>query len=828
MIRSSVEQRWRESGWKLAAVAWGLAVVAAGGVPLGERDWTLLWWEDGPPMFHGFLEHDRAAGAYSAERGRLRLETGHYGLLLDTEGVDLPQWGLREATDGWGEEGPVSLSDLGAGGLEARIEVGGKVYELAGRVERAADPRQYAFPVRIVESGRYFQHIVLADLRFRDAEGQLLAAAARFEFQAWPDRLQVELVARWDGAAPAGPVRMTLALRTPAGEVCHAREVGVDADRRTTRTRWTWHAGEPVDGAQREGARVEAVARWAESVAVEAVLDEGLGQYWIGLPALPWGRVGGAFPERHLHDRHTVRVRLVNPGPRERVFPLLFENLQLSLTGFVPLLLDAAGEPTGLPVQISKNWHQGNAQHGEIEYVGPWSHGRALVRLEAGAEVELEYVLVHAYWAGLPSASVAQLSLIGWGFNGFWDQWALGSFGETLCLQPGRQMRRAFITDVRPVLVESFQPAKKWTWTSNVGGGDLLMLIDGEGQYLPWKQTHSRYDATGPNLPEVLYREQSANESMTAATRVLMPQSDDYVRVLFHVRLDVKKPQAFQRLAFLQMGNEYYNESEPTLVATGHRSGLAEQWPVPELVPWTEVRRPLAANGPDAWLSLHGQTPQPTARYGQATRGLIVRSWQARLGGVDAPVPYWHFQATAWSRGQRLSVLLGPPPGLTELLPGDFVDAVVEWVVQPLSAESYYGPDERFRRLLTDHANSWQPLWHAALDFQPRVEQEPGPTAWGVPIEVDLTGRTEPATFRLYNSQGTVPVRLRGLAVPAGHVLEVERAPGHYERWQPSHGGSPFWQTEYEAARETFTQTYSLPATPEGQRYRFRPATPQN
>jgi len=232
------------------------------------------------------------------------------------------------------------------------------------------------------------------------------------------------------------------------------------------------------------------------------------------------------------------------------------------------------------------------------------------------------------------------------------------------------------------------------------------------------------------------------------------------------------------------------------------------------------------ACAPNVWSEPYPVYPvvlprDDAARSGQATRGMVVRAWRARLGGAEAPAPYWHFFATEWNKGRRLSVLLGPPPGVAELLPGDYVDCVVEWVVQPLAAELYYGEDERFRGILGRHANSWQPVWHAAADFQPALEDDCGRRFAGVPVEYPVCRDTAEAVVRFRNTQGSAPVRFSGLPGPFGSVLEVEREPGKFTPWQPGAGGAPFWQTDYDPVSRTWAHTYSLPAAPDGRRYRF-------
>ncbi len=143
------------------------------------------------------------------------------------------------------------------------------------------------------------------------------------------------------------------------------------------------------------------------------------------------------------------------------------------------MLRDADGNPTGIPVQLSKNWH--TKPEGGV-YSGTWFHGFSQVRLPAGATVELELTLSYGHWGGVPAASHAQLSLIGWGSNQHWSQSAIGAWGESICYEPEQQQANCTITDVRPVMVTVGKDGPQWRWTGNVGGGDFFRCFDPERQ----------------------------------------------------------------------------------------------------------------------------------------------------------------------------------------------------------------------------------------------------------------------------------------------------------------------------------------------------------
>jgi hypothetical protein len=60
--------------------------------------------------------------------------------------------------------------------------------------------------------------------------------------------------------------------------------------------------------------------------------------------------------EARNYDEFVVEVE--NQGSETRQVPFLLEMLgTASITGLVPILCEPDGTPTGIPVQLSKNWH---------------------------------------------------------------------------------------------------------------------------------------------------------------------------------------------------------------------------------------------------------------------------------------------------------------------------------------------------------------------------------------------------------------------------------------------------------------------------------------
>ena len=82
-----------------------------------------------------------------------------------------------------------------------------------------------------------------------------------------------------------------------------------------------------------------------------------------------------------------------------------------SIIGITPILLDEDGNPSGVPVQFSKNWH--TTQGVSTVYDGNWFSASMVLRVARGATLTMTLQYTYTDYGGLPSVSHAQLSLIG-------------------------------------------------------------------------------------------------------------------------------------------------------------------------------------------------------------------------------------------------------------------------------------------------------------------------------------------------------------------------------------------------------------------------------
>jgi hypothetical protein len=524
-------------------------------------------------------------------------------------------------------------------------------------------------------------------------------------------------------------------------------------------------------------------------------------------------------PEKQNDDMERVKLVLSNLSPQAQVARLLFEKRAAgfrhafgqAITGISAMLRDADGFPTGIPVQLSKNWH---TQPGGGVYFGPWFHGFSQVRLPPRTTVELELVLTYGHWGGVAAASHAQLCLIGWGSNQLWDESALGAWGESICYEPDQAQGGCAILDVRPVMVRSMSANGQWGWTHNVGGGDFFRLFDAAGKRMYPARMRTAYERQGPCLTEVTYAGHSTDALEHSAT-VSLARTDDLVRGIYRLRLDVRKPFNFSRFVIFQLGADTYNYSAERKMALGNETGLVREW----ATQWggDSYRTPaMECKGRMPWISLHDaefRGPKP-GEGAWANRGFVIRSWQARLGGK--PAAPWVAEHGVNARGTNTSTAdLLPPPGLKRLEPGDYVEAIIEHLIVPQFAADYYGPNEALRTALGQEGNTWRMIHREAVGNDRSVEVKTGKLERLYPA-ISVRAEKNRAEIALGGGLGYVPITFSGLTSWRDFALFLDN-----QRVDQSVHGKDFWQTDFDPTTQRWSLTFNLPLQA-GQRHAVR------
>ncbi len=532
--------------------------------------------------------------------------------------------------------------------------------------------------------------------------------------------------------------------------------------------------------------------------------------------ARAWHRIDldGVLPTGQDNNAiERIQIALHNPSSTAQTARLLFakdapggikHRFGAPITGMSAVLRTPDGQPTGIPVQLSKNWH--NRPQGGV-YSGQWFHGFSQIHLPPSAKIELELTIVYGHWGGVAAASHAQLCLIGWGSNQLWDQSALGSWGESICYEPDQIQGACSVLDVRPAMVASRSKNGRWSWTNNVGGGDFFRFFDPSGARQFHTGMRTAYLSQGPCLTEVTYAGRIGSGIRHHAT-VSLGRTDDIVRGTYRIRLDVSAPTPFSRFVIFQAGADTYSYTSERKLAHGNETGLIREWDAT----WGgDVYRgaPVEATGATPWISLHEAVPRndPASEGAWANRGIVIREWKARLGGQ--PASPWIAERGAGARGTPSSTIdLLPPPTVRQLEPGDFVEATIEHLIVPQFAADYYGPNQALRAALTKDGNSWRMIHREAIDNDRKITMAKGALLRRYP-DIRIAASQGAAEFTISGGLGYVPLTFTGLASPSGHTLYIDRAPLN----QAVHGND-FWQTDYDPQSATWSLTYNVPLDP--------------
>ena len=777
-----------------------LAALAAAGLPAlgqidravfrGLTDYTCMWWAHG-------LRDPRKTFCIRTSRFALAFDYAKFDLTHLTPLPNAPSEAAALLQPNQAVFGKPNAS------LTCQIEADGKRYRAVA--PRRVDERN----CHLIESGRWFQRRYLERLAWEPGAPKV---AGGLEIAAWPGRLMILLRVKPAQPIRRGALHLTLrldalakspfAFRLPVDDWPAAQQRELPVVIRPA-TKQVQALLEPSPRSAPAAIRVTARQVAPRQADLPVTYDGRLGWHYVALR----NDVPDKSPAGRNRRMERVALVLANPADEPRPVRLCFGKTNtFGMVGISAVLRDSEGNPTGIPVQISKNWHRGRAPG---LYQGPWYRALTRLTVPAGTTLTLEYTSVTALWGGVPAASHAQLCLTGWGSNQLWDQAAIGSWGESLCFEPDQAQRGGAVLDTRPLMVFAMgnTPQRKWGWTHNVGGADFLVYYDSSGAKQWNSRMRTRYRRNGPVLTEVTYAGRSHDARIDLQYTVCLYRTDDITRGIYRVRYDVRRPTPFRRLVLFQCGGDDYSYTGERKFARGNEGGLLEEWPTT----WGANRyrtKPVAVTGRVPWFSMHEAVRRAKDHGAWANRGFVLRRWLAKLAG--RPARPWAAERGAHVRGADTSLIdLLPPPSVSKLLPGDSVDAVIEHVVVPQFAADYYGPNANLAAALKTHQNTWKMVFREARGNDLEILVTRGRLRRRRPALIRASGNR--AEFSITGGLGHVPVTLSGLTGFRNPVLEIRQPAGPWRRVDQADHGNDFWQTDYDAASQTWDLTYSLP-----------------
>lgn len=712
-----------------------------------------MWWSN------GFSYEPIPAGRH------VSIQTSRYGLSLDVEKATIRRFGsflgrtkrLEEILNPTDQ----SIEQLPPSSMELAVVIDGKRYLCQGFPGPIPSPQYAHCPFRIIHAGRFVQRFDILDLVFRSQDGQTAPIAARLELVAWPDRLGLQLQ-----ATPQTDIsEMELSIRLAGQDQIWLQEQKTfqRAAKGQNYFVWGYYKADSQDTQQTPTLSVSA----ATDKPLRVDYDAGLEAYTIHIPSSFY--YSGRFPE----SIERCRINIKNPTRRARPARLVFftsfsKEQKINLTGNIGMLTDAASCPTGLFVQISKNWHWSDNAAPQW-YEGSWFYGYSEFDVPADSDTELRYQIINGVWGGAPAVSHSQLCLVGWGGHQLWEQVAIGNWGESICYDPDICLGRSFIDDMRPLMVWAMspEPKTKWDWTNNVGGGDFLRYIDSEGNRQKLINVKTFHRANGPNLTDVVYTGISQDGAIAARFTVSTPRSDDINRSYHAFRYDILKPVSFQRLAFYQLGADGYNPNRFDRLAVGNEKGLLLEWK-PALGGDRYHMKDAIVPGRLSWVSLHRTTEcfKCDDNLGsKANRGMVIRYYRAQIDGKEYSAPTLGFYGMTDFGIDSATVDITPPPDVQRLSPGDWVECRLDLLVLPQYADDYYGPNAALQEALKKHQDTWTMVYREAIGNDLKIDMLSGRLVENYPILIDV-GKEQKAEFAVSGGVGYAPMIFRG--VPNG------------------------------------------------------------
>ncbi|NME72561.1 hypothetical protein HHU12_31665 [Flammeovirga aprica JL-4] len=512
-----------------------------------------------------------------------------------------------------------------------------------------------------------------------------------------------------------------------------------------------------------------------------------------------------------------TKLILHNPSDTEQMERFIFEKTDhvKDITGGALILRDKDGYPTGIPIQISKNWH--NDYY--TRYEGPWIRGYTILAIPPRQTVELELTRVTGFWGNLPAVSHSQLSLSSWGkkhptSHQLWEETAVGAFGESICYEPYGGSTQSMITDVRPLFVQSTKEnipePYKYNWTPNVGGGDFLRFYGLKGHLRKIKEIKVEYKRNCPNLSEVIYKGKTEDGEADYKLTTFLIRSNDYLRAYYHVELEVNETIDFNRLAIAQFGSETYAFSHENNFAYGNENGVfldIENEREKEGYSLQNIDAPGAA----PWVSMHNAENQLPGKYGTwANRGLVLREWKSIIDGklIDPQFStYVHFSKKI-NKNVTL-VELNLPAHIRSLHKGDKIDAVIELCVLPNEADSYYGDNQVFKEFIKKEANTWKPMYREAYQNTLQVNLKKGKLVRRTPLMIEA--ENDEVVVDLSNGLGYVPITISGISNYKDFKAIITRNGDFINLREQEKFGNDYWQTDFDTESRTWQVTYSIP-----------------
>ncbi|MEI7948024.1 MAG: hypothetical protein WCJ02_15090, partial [bacterium] len=236
------------------------------------------------------------------------------------------------------------------------INVGGETYRAVSCAAGTdTDPRRLGL-AKMWESGRFVQHFELVDLKFQNTTGKTLVCKGNLSLVAWPDSLTFTTALAPDMANAEGLRDALVNIQLKGNNLeCRAEKAytGQWTPATTNVLTVTYNAKGRITSDQGLTVQVSSGTNNVFPVAFETTKN----CFIAKAPKINRTFKTG-YTDVREYDDFSIIIDNADPNRKEIPFLLDFRS-PANITGLCPMLCDKEGRPTGIPVQLSKNWHYG-------------------------------------------------------------------------------------------------------------------------------------------------------------------------------------------------------------------------------------------------------------------------------------------------------------------------------------------------------------------------------------------------------------------------------------------------------------------------------------
>jgi len=533
--------------------------------------------------------------------------------------------------------------------------------------------------------------------------------------------------------------------------------------------------------------------------------DEGL--YYIDVP-----RYGMGYNNCSAADAlQNLKLTLTNNTATDKAVKLCFRQIPgVNIVGFSSMLRNPNGDPSGIPLQISKNWHTTY----NMLYSGTWTREYTEVIVPANTALKFDYTRVGAKWGGIQAAFSHQLCVVGAGVSrGGWLEAGLGSYGENITHSPDYEYGNSNICDYRPFLVTNGNYGGTSTqcfWTGNTGGMDICFYTNNTNTRIYQSQVKTRFPKYGPNLTETSISTYSTDNKLKLDYTFYLNRSDDFTRVYYKIKIKALQATPFTRFDIFQLGSDSYNYRKAQSLAYGNDAGLLGQYTPSNAGTNAYTTAATALTGTNPWIwSGDGKFFDLQGGIGiETNNGIIIRDYKAFLGGQVANTPYFRERSSSNPNVMKPSqYCLVPPPTITSFAQGDSIELFLEAVCLPKQRTDYYGTDANFIQALTQYGNSWELMQREVVGNAINASSPTNTLNTKYPLTINTINNT--GLVIVTGGKNYIPLVFKGLTNITDPKLWKARK-NCWELVNQANYGKDFWQTQYDTQTNSFELIYNV------------------